>query len=65
VASSFAGTIPLLATPLYNDYIGRLVFASTYRRLTEAMDAETLRDFAKRWTSDILVANEPATTGVR
>jgi hypothetical protein len=59
------GTIPLLATSSIMLLNGRLVFVSTYRRLTEVMDAESLRDFAKKWTAEILAANEPATAVVR
>lgn len=59
------GTIPLLATSSILLLNGRLVFVSTYRRLTEVMDAESLRDFTKKWTAEILAANEPTATGVR
>lgn len=59
------GTIPLLATSSIMLLNGRLVFVSTYRRLTEVMDAESLRDFAKTWTAEIVAANEPATAAVR
>ena len=52
------GTIPLLATSSILLLNGRLVFVSIYRRLTEVMDAESLRDFTKKWTAEILSANE-------
>jgi hypothetical protein len=57
------GTIPLLATSSIILLNGRLVFVSTYRRLTEVMDAESLRDFTKKWTAEIVSANEPVAKG--
>lgn len=57
------GPIPLLATSSLLLLNGRLVFVYTYRRLTEVLDAETLRDFSKTWTAEILVANESSVGG--
>jgi hypothetical protein len=59
------GTIPLLATSSILLLNGRVVFVSTYRRLTEVMDAESLKDFARKWTAEILAANETVAKGTR
>lgn len=59
------GTIPLLATSSILLLNERLVFVSTYRRLTEVMDAESLRDFTRKWTAEILAANEAVAKGTR
>jgi len=59
------GPVPLVATSSMLLLDGQLVFVYTYRRLTEVTDAEALRDFAKKWTTDIIAANEPALAGVK
>lgn len=59
------GTIPLLATSSILLLNRRLVFVSTYRRLTEVMDAESLLDFTRKWTAEILAANEAVAKGTR
>lgn len=51
------GTVPLLAASSTILINGKIVFVQTYRRLSEVMDAETLRDFSKKWNGEILQAN--------
>lgn len=59
------GTVPLLAASSTVLIKGKIVFVQTYRRLSEVMDAEVLRDFAKKWTAEILQANTDPVEGVR
>jgi hypothetical protein len=58
-------SVPILGSITYLRVGQRLIYVYTYRKFESQNDVLILRDFAKRWIGQILLANRPARSRTR